>query len=117
MLEETKKRINEHFKITLGMSYDEFKELDTDDQQRLIKEYHKKHPVKKSDTEIVMIGSGENALFLRKKKGERILITSGDHSIITRVGETSESQEKRFNEYFDRRKEGKIKQLIKRMRG
>ena len=115
MLEETKRNINEHFQKTLGMSYDEFNELDTDLQQRLIREYHEKYPTKKKDTELVMIGSGENAIFVRRKIGERILITSGDHSIVTRVGDTRESQEKRFNSYF--KKEGKVKQLIKRIRG
>lgn len=107
--------INKHFISTLGISYDEFEKLDSDQQEDLIKDYHKKHPKKKSDTELVMIGSGENAIFIRKKKGERFLVTSGDHSIITRVGETRESQEKRFNDYFDK-KESKVKQLIKRIK-
>lgn len=119
MKQETKDRINEHFRRTLGMSYDEFALLDTDVQQRLIREYHEKHSQKKSDTEIVMIGSGENALFVKVKKGKRVFVTSGDHSIVVRAGETKEEQEARLNKYFDSkiRPIDKAKQMVKRIRG
>ena len=119
--DETREAINEHFKRILGISYDEFELLDVDEQQKLISEYHKRHPQRKSDTEIVMIGSGENALFLKVKKGQRYMVTSGDHSIMARAGETREEQDRRINAYLDRQAETQkpkgLKQLIKRMKG
>lgn len=119
MRQDTKDMINKHFVRTLGMTYDEYEKLDIDIQQRLIKEYHQKHPQKKSDTEIVMIGSGENALFLKVKKGKKVFITSGDHSIVVRAGETREEQDARIDKFFDSKTPPleKAKQLVKRIRG
>lgn len=62
----------------LGISYEEFKKLDFDDQQRLIKEYHKKNPSNDSGTTMVMIGSGEHAMFKEVKKGEKVMINNGN---------------------------------------
>lgn len=119
MRQDTKDTINKHFMRMYGMTYDEFELLDTDIQQRLIKEYHQKHPKKKSDIEIVMIGSGENAMFLKVKKGQKIFVTSGDHSIIVRAGETREEQTARIDKYFDGKTSPleQAKQLVKRIRG
>lgn len=102
--EDIKQKAQEHmsdtFKLHLGLSLEEFRLLSYDEQQEVLKEYHKKHPKKKSDEVHVMLGSGEHATFIKVKRGERVLINSGDHSFFIRAGETAETQEEQFERWF-----------------
>ena len=51
------------------MSYDEYEQLDFDEQQKIMAEYHKRHP-NKSKTTTVMIG-GEMPPYLLRLVKER----------------------------------------------
>lgn len=64
---ETEKNINDTMQSTLGISNEEFKKLDFDKQQELIKEYHMKNQQKQSNNNFVMIGHGEHSCFVNKK--------------------------------------------------
>lgn len=74
--------------------------LDFDKQQELIKEYHKKKKgLRKDNTSLMMIGSGENAIFVRVKKGKKIMLFDGT---VIKAGMTIEEyreiKDKRFNQ-------------------
>lgn len=49
---------------TLGISYDEFDKLDFDEQQKIIRQYHKRNSKSKDRSSFVMIGSGEHSCFV-----------------------------------------------------
>ncbi len=83
--------VNETLLNTIGMSYDEYEQLDFDEQQKIMAEYHKKHP-NKSKTTSVMIGGGDSSLFIRVNKGKKILTTDGYYI----AGETLEENKKRW---------------------
>lgn len=92
----TKENINRDFIRMLGISYDEFEILDFDEQQKLISEYHKKHPNKDKKT-LVMIGGGDESLFMRVHKGEKIWTPDGCFV----AGETLEENQKRWKQTLD----------------
>lgn len=120
MNEDLRESINRIFIHRLGMSYDEFERLDCDEQQLILNEYHRRNPQKKSDEVLVMIGSGENAIFVKKKRGERYLVTSGDSSYFAIAGETVEDQMRRIDKTLDLQTKSpieKVKQKIKSLRG
>ena len=53
---------------------------------------------KNSESVRVMIGSGENSMFLRKKYGERVILEDGT---IIRAGETLEESSQRLEDKLD----------------
>lgn len=85
--------VNETLLSTLGISYDEYEKLDFDEQQKLMIEYHKKHPNKSKEV-TVMIGSGDESIFIKVPKGEKIP-TSDGYFI---AGETLEENKKRLEQ-------------------
>lgn len=102
--ETIKKKLDITLKSKLGITYDEFELLDFDEQQRLIeknsqemKKNNKKNNKKKYV--IVMIGSGEEAIFIRKKRGERHLMLS-DCTYI-KAGDTPEEYRARTEDRLD----------------
>ena len=98
--DELKEKIDRKIRAAFGISYEEYIMLDFDEQQRLMKEYHKKSPSKnKKDMVTVMFGSGEHTVFTKVKRGEKVMIDDG--TIIEAGITPEESQrrlEKRFNE-------------------
>ncbi len=86
-----KDNVNETLLNTIGMSYDEYEQLDFDEQQKVMTEYHKRHP-NKSKTTTVMIGGGDDSLFIKTNKGKKILTADG-HYI---AGETLEENKERW---------------------
>ena len=48
-----------------------------------------------------MIGSGENAIFTKVKKGERIMIGSGEDSCFVRAGITPEEARRELDDKID----------------
>lgn len=78
--------VKDNIERMLGIKYEEFEKLDFDDQQKIIKEYHKNNPKKATNTKKVMIGNGEHATFVDVEKGENILIGSDEHSCFVEVG-------------------------------
>ena len=99
--DETKRNINYIFEKTLGIKYEEYEKLDCDEQRKLIVEYHKKHKGKNSNEVIAMIGSGENAIFTKVKKGERIMIGSGEDLCFVRAGITPEEARRELDDKID----------------
>lgn len=86
-----KDNVNEILLNTIGMSYDEYEQLDFDEQQKIMAEYHKRHP-SKSKTTNVMIGGGDDSLFIKTSKGKKILTTNGYYI----AGETLEENKERW---------------------
>ena len=97
MNDEIRKKINETIKRELGMSYDEFELLDFDEQQKLI-EQNRKRKKSNSKNVRVMIGSGEHAIFINKKRGERYMLADGT---FVRVGDTPEESRARLEDRLD----------------
>lgn len=108
MNKTTKENINKEFIRTLGISYDEYEKLDFDEQQKLIREYHKKNPSKEKET-LVMIGGGDESIFIRVPKGKKILTPNG--YII--AGETLEENKARWEQKINET-ENRWQQLNKR---
>ena len=69
------------------------------EQQKLIPSFCKKS--KKNNEATDMIGSGEHATFRTVKKGERILIGSGEHSCPIRAGITPEEYRRELADRLD----------------
>lgn len=111
----TIENINKTLLRTIGISYDEFELLDFEDQQRLIRQYHKKQSGKKDDTCIVMIGNGESALFVRVKKHDKVLIGSGENSCFIEAGLTVEEERKRVDDAIDSMLYNKPVALVKKI--
>ena len=86
-----KDNVNEILLNTIGMSYDEYEQLDFDEQQKVMTEYHKRRQ-NKSKITTVMIGSGASSLFIRVKKEKKILTTNGYYI----AGETLEDNKERW---------------------
>ena len=83
--------VNEILLNTIGMSYDEYEQLDFDEQQKVMTEYHKRHP-NKSKTTTFMICGGDDSLFIKTSKGKKILTTNGYYI----VGEPLEDNKERW---------------------
>lgn len=99
--QKAKENMSDEFKRKFGLTLEEFSLLSYKEQEELIREYHKKHPRKKSDEVIEMIGSGEHSMFIKVKRGELVFINSGDQSFFTRAGITAGDQEKELNAWID----------------
>lgn len=96
-----KENINNTLLNTLGISYDEFDKLDFDEQQRIIRECHKKNSKFKGKNSLVMIGNDEHSTFIKAKNGEKIMIGSGEHSCFVEIGLTPEESIIRLNDKLD----------------
>lgn len=97
--DELKEKIDRKIRAAFGISYEEYIMLDFDEQQRLMKEYHKKSPSKdKNDMVTVMFGSGEHAVFTKVKSGEKVMIDDGT---IIEAGITPEESQRRLKKRFN----------------
>ena len=95
----TRKNINESIKRELSVKYDEFELLDFDEQQRIIEQNRqKKRENNKSDFVRVMIDSGEDSIFVLKKRGERYMLSDGTFVI---AGDTPEESRARLEDRLD----------------
>ena len=83
--------VNEILLNTIGMSYDEYEQLDFYEQQKVMTECHKRHP-NKSKTTTAMIGGRDDSLFIKTSKGKKILTTNGYYI----AGETLEENKERW---------------------
>ncbi len=83
----------------LGIPYDIFEQLDFDEQQKLI-EHNRQQKRKQSNNKKVrvMIGSGEDAIFVKKKRGERYMLADGT---FFRAGDTPEESRARLEDRLD----------------
>ena len=112
--DETLKNINNTILHTLGISYEDFINLDYDEQQKLIQEYHEKNPLKKQDDEIIMIGNGSSALFTKVKKGTKVLVGTGANSIFIEAGLSPAEERKRLNAKIDQLLKYKQPKLVRK---
>ena len=97
--EEMKNVVNQKVQEAFGMSYDEYSKLPFDEQQALMKAYHKKKKTKKSNMVRVMIGTGEDAMFINIKRGKKVMLFDGT---IVEVGITPEESQRRLEERFNK---------------
>ena len=99
MDDRTRNIINESIRRELGITYDEFELLDFDEQQRLIDQNRqKKRRNNKSDFVKVMIGNGEDSIFVLKKCGERYMLSDGTFVV---AGDTPEKSRARIEDKVD----------------
>lgn len=83
----------------LGMPYDIFEQLDVDEQQKLIENNRRKKRKESNDDMVtVIIGSGEDAIFVKKKRGERYMLADGT---FVRAGDTPEESRARLEDRLD----------------
>lgn len=97
----TKERINRTLLRTSEMNYDEFDRLDFEEQQRIIREYHKKKDGCKGKNNTVMIGNGEHSIFIKANSKERVMIGSGEHSCFIEPGLTTRELEMKLEDKMD----------------
>ena len=97
----------------LGIPYDIFEQLDFDEQQKLI-EYNRRKKRKKSKSNMVavMIGSGEDAIFVKKKRGERYMLADGT---FVRAGDTPEESRARLEDRLDDAIDSKPVAFVKKL--
>ena len=114
--EDTKRSINAKLLSTIGISYDEFEKLDFDKQQELIRNYHKKNS-KSKEYSIEMIGSGEHSIFIKVKKGKKVMINSGT---VIETGLMLEEAKQSLNDRYDDTMYSKpiamVKKLVRRIK-
>ena len=111
--QEIMDKINDDVYKATGMSYEEFSNLDNEKQQEIMREYHKKNKCKlfrKKDRTLVMLGSGESTIFVKVKKGDKVMLSDGT---VVEAGITLEEyrrrQEKRLNKITG---ENKVKERV-----
>ena len=113
---ETLENINNTILDTIGISYEEFINLDYDEQQKLIQKYQEKNPLKKQDYEIIMIGSGSSALFTKVKKRTKVLVGTGANSIFGEAGLTTAEEKNRLNAKMNQLLKYKQPKLVRKKR-
>lgn len=101
---------NEVLLGTIGISYDEFEQLTLEEQERIIAEYHKKHP-NKSKTVRVMIGD----IFMNVPKGQKIFTA---HNGYITAGQTLEESREALDKRFEKidKKFKKLNRILKKNR-
>lgn len=114
--DETKQNIDNFFIRAFGMSYNEFEKLDDGERKQLISKNLKKLKIKKQDEILVMIGSGENSLFTKLKKGELYMIGSGEDSCFVRAGITAEEEREELEYKTDQMVYSKPVVFLKKLR-
>lgn len=111
MRNSVKYYINDLLLKTLGISYDDYEKLDFDEQQKLLNYYHKQSfKLSKNNLVTVMISGGDQPIFVKVPKGEKIITTNGN--II--AGESLEENKKRLNSKIDDKIILKIKKLSRK---
>ena len=94
--DNVKSSINRKVLNAYGMTLEEFEELDFDEQQIIVSHYRKKMNTKKQY--LTMIGNGENAIFLHRQEGDRVMLFDGT---MVRVGNTPEDARESLNKRID----------------
>lgn len=98
-----------------NMTYDEFSKLDFDTQEKLIEEYRKHHVKKQNKKVTTMMGNGDNAMFVKVNKGDKVLIGSGKDSIFIKAGTTPEKERQAINDKIDDMGHSKPVVMVKRL--
>lgn len=82
----------------LGIPYEEFDKLDCDEQHKILQAHKKILKSTKKDEVLMMIGSGEHSIFIKVKKGERVMLSDG---IFVEAGLTPEESKRRLDDKID----------------
>ena len=98
---ETRNNILKTIEITLGISYEEFEQLDSDEQQKLIAMHKRILKRENSDEVNVLVGPSESSFITKVKKGERIMVGSGENSCFVRAGISPQEELKELNNKID----------------
>lgn len=107
---ETRNNISKTIEITLGISYEEFEQLDSDEQQKLIVMHKRILKRENSDEVTVLVGPSESSLITKVKKGERIMVGSGENSCFVRAVISPQEELEELNDKIDSILYGKGKQ-------
>ncbi len=84
---------NDFFEGTFQMSYEKFTQLDFEAQQKFIKRVKRHHPKSSDDSMVtVMIGQGRDSTFIKRPRGEKVMIGSGRDSFLGRAGMSLEEE-------------------------
>lgn len=115
--ESTKEIIKKDIESKLGIPYEQFANLDIDEQERMLKEYRKKNNIKSNQDTIIIVGSGEHAIFTKTKKGSRHMLEDGT---FYEAGLSLEESESRLNDRMDDVLYSKpvafVKKIVRRMK-
>lgn len=112
MNKEVLTHIDRTIKSELGITYDEFNKLSFDEQQRLIEKNRAKKRKNRGRHVKVMIGSGEHVMFIRKKRGERYMLSDGSFVL---AGDNPEESRLRLEGRLDNLIYSKPVTFIKRL--
>ena len=83
----------------IGMTYEEFEKLNLYEQQRIIEQHRQQKRKQLNNKKVrVMIGSGENAIFIKKNRGEKYMLDDGT---FVRAGDTPEESRARLEDRLD----------------
>ena len=82
----------------MGIPYEEFDKLDCDEQHKILQVHKKILKPTKKDEVLMMIGSGEHSIFIKVKKGERVILSDGT---FVEVGLTPEESKRRLDDKID----------------
>ncbi len=94
--ESIKIMLNDKLKRKLGITYDEFKTLDFDEQQRLIEKSRQNNKRKPSEYVRVLVGYGADTIIVRKRRGERYI-----SDIILMAGNSPRESRQRLEDRLD----------------
>lgn len=97
MSESSESAVKRTIETKLGIPYEEFNDMDIDEQIKIIAEYRKKNK-QNNGMVLHMVGTGEHSFFRKVKKGTLVMIGSGNDAIFVIAGETPEDSEKKLEE-------------------
>jgi len=96
----------------LGIPYEEFDELDYDEQHKILQAHKKSLKSTKKDKVLMMIGSGEHATFIKVKKGEKVMLSDGT---FVEAGLTPQESKRRLDDKTDDMLYSKPVALVKKI--
>lgn len=112
---KTKDSISNELQRKLGFTYEEFMKFDIEKQQSLISEYHKKNNCKKNRMTLTILGSGVHSMFIKVKKGERIMVGMGEDSCFIKSGISLEKSRRKLDDRIDDALYNKPVALVKKI--
>ena len=104
---ETIDNIKSSIERKIGMTYEEFEQLNFYEQRRIINDIRKKE--KRKGTVRIMIGSGEHSLFINVKRGTKVMLDDGT---IIRAGITPEEYREERNKKMDKMFKPTVKEKV-----